>query len=386
MSDSLFDALRRFPDVEADNLSAVDATDRLILDEAVAAHALNSARDVVVIGDNYGALSLGAAYLMGLDSEPEPGAIRVHQDLYTGTLALRNNAAALGVDGAFSSLPLDRELVAGARTILWQLPRGLDEIDETAQLIASHAHPDVVVFAGGRIKHLSLSMNDVLARYFGSVRATHARQKSRVIVASTPTAAATAPAPSYPLRQDHPELGFAVFAHGGAFAGTKLDIGTRFLVERLADALPSATTAIDLGCGTGVLATALALARPQLTVIATDRSLAATSSALETVSAAGVAERVSVVLDNGLDSQPDASTDLIVCNPPFHSGAAVHAEVAHGLFRDAARVLRPGGELWTVYNSHLGHASTLRKLVGPTRVVATNAKFTIAVSTRPQAD
>ena len=40
-----------------------------------------------------------------------------------------------------------------------------------------------------------------------------------------------------------------------------------------------------------------------------------------------------------------------MCNPPFHLGGAVHAGAAMKLFDAAARVLAPGGELWTVFNS-----------------------------------
>ena len=53
---------------------------------------------------------------------------------------------------------------------------------------------------------------------------------------------------------------------------------------------PDAREAIDLGCGTGVLATALATARPGLVVTAVDASSAAVRSALATVEANGVAE------------------------------------------------------------------------------------------------
>jgi 16S rRNA (guanine1207-N2)-methyltransferase len=55
---------------------------------------------------------------------------------------------------------------------------------------------------------------------------------------------------------------------------------------------------------------------------------------------------------------------------------------ADRLFAAAARVLRPGGELWTVYNSALRYRPTLARLAGPTRVVAQTDKFTVAVSTR----
>ena len=52
------------------------------------------------------------------------------------------------------------------------------------------------------------------------------------------------------------------------------------------------------------------------------------------------------------------------------------------LFAAAARVLRPGGELWTVYNSALRYKPTLVRLIGPTRVAEQTPKFTVTVSTR----
>ena len=47
-----------------------------------------------------------------------------------------------------------------------------------------------------------------------------------------------------------------------------------------------------------------------------------------------------------------------------------------------ARVLRPGGELWTVWNSHLGYRPQLERIVGPTRQIARGTKFTVTASTR----
>ncbi|MCU1425917.1 MAG: SAM-dependent methyltransferase, partial [Microbacteriaceae bacterium] len=61
-----FDALRRYPDVEADNLFAFDPSDRLILEEAAEALAASAPGQVTVIGDDYGALTLGAAHEHGL--------------------------------------------------------------------------------------------------------------------------------------------------------------------------------------------------------------------------------------------------------------------------------------------------------------------------------
>ncbi|WP_315093532.1 methyltransferase [uncultured Cellulomonas sp.] len=363
--------LRRYPDLEAPNLHAVDASDRLILDEA--ASALAGATDVVVVGDHHGALTLGAITRHNLSG------VRTHQDRLLGERALQANAERLGVSG-FTQLGQGRELVTGARVVLLQLPRSLDALDEIAGLIAAHADPAVLVVAGGRLKHMTTAMNDVLGRHFVSVQAHLARQKSRVLVASQPRRGTHEA--RWPERREHPDLGLTVCAHGGAFAGTGIDIGTRALLAHL-DAMPrDAATAVDLGCGTGVLAVALARARPGLTVTATDESAAAVASARATVEANGVEGRVVVVRADGAGPVDEASVDLVVLNPPFHVGAAVHAGVAQTLFAEAARVLKDGGELWAVWNSHLRYRSTLERVVGPTRQVSRDPKFTVTVSTR----
>ena len=374
MSDVL-DELRRHPDLDGPNLHAVDATDRLLLDEAAPELAAAGDGEVVVIGDRYGALTLGAI------ARHDVTGVRTHQDRLTGELALHENAERLGI-GGFTSYGLTPELVAGARLVLVQLPRALDALDEIAALVAEHADLEVVVMAGGRVKHMTHAMNDVLARHFSEVRARLARQKSRVIGASAPRPASQRPARRWPERAEHPDLGIAVCAHGGAFAGTGIDIGTRALLAHLDDVPYTTGTALDLGCGTGVLAVMLAAARPELTVTATDESTAAVTSAQATVDANGLTDRVRVTRATGTAGIPDASVDLVLLNPPFHVEATVHPGVARALFVDAARVLRPDGQLWAVWNSHLRYRPTLEHVVGPTRQVSRGPKFTVTVSTR----
>lgn len=364
------DRLRRWPDLEAPNLFAVDASDRLILDEASEAVAAAPAGTVVVINDHYGALAIGAAANLGATG------VRVFQDALVGEAALAANAR--GITTELRSLPLGRELLLGSTVVLLQVPRSLAELDEMAGEIARWADPSVVVFAGGRIKHLSLTMNGVLTKHFGRLDVSLARQKSRVLIAREPLAGDS----EFPVREYNNELGLWVCAHGAVFAGARLDLGTRLLVSVLDGARADAATAIDLGSGTGILAASLARSRPALSVIATDQSAAAVASSLATMQANDLAARVSVVRDDGLRSQPDASADLIVLNPPFHVGATVHTGLADRMFRDAARVLRPGGELWTVYNSHLAYRPTLESVIGSTREVVRNTKFTVTSSRR----
>jgi 16S rRNA (guanine1207-N2)-methyltransferase len=371
-----FGVLRRFPDVEADNLVAVDATDRLVLDQAGAAVRAASSGRVVVIGDRYGAMTLGAMALLGAQD------VRVHQDPITGEQALAHNAIRVGLTTGFRQLALSPGLFAGAAVVIGQLPKNLEALREIAQLAAANADADVRVFLGGRVKHMTHAMNDVLSESFADVRASLGQQKSRVLMAGAPQRQMGLGVTAYPLKQHHEDLGLWVCAHGAAFAGTKVDMGTRFLLQFLNRMQPAASTAVDLGCGTGAIAAALARARPMLSVVATDQSAAAVSSAEATVAANGLTKRVRVLRDDAMSTLPDASVDLILCNPPFHLDTSVHTGAALSLFEAAGRVIAPGGELWTVFNSHLPYPKALSHLVGPTRVVGRNTKFTVAVSTR----
>lgn len=383
--ESLFSQLRRFPDVEAANLQAWDATDRLIL--AAAAGYLTPESRLAVVGDRYGALTLGALSLeAGGGAGPAGTApVRVHQDLITGERALGNNASRAGIETGFEKLPLGAALLDGATVVLLQLPRSLAELEEIADAVARYAAADVVLIAGGRVKHMSVGMNAVLERYFGEVQPQLARQKSRILLASSPKPVPAAPA--FPVTEDNAELGLTVCAHGAVFAGTALDIGTRFLLDFLPQLppVPSSGHAIDLGCGTGILAAMYARANPGTRVIATDQSAAAVASARATARANGLEQQIEVLQDDAMGSLPAGSADLILLNPPFHVGAAVHAGAGLKMIEAAGRVLAPGGELWTVYNSHLHYRPALERLVGPTREVGRNPKFTVTASRRNSA-
>lgn len=376
-------SLRRSPDIEAANLFAWDASDVLLL-EAVAQYfpaLADPAAELVVLNDSYGALSFGLAARFGLHG------VRVHQDLCTGETALRENGQRLGFEIAAQQVPMlsdgGEALLRGARLIVLKLPRSLAELEETVQAIARHADSEAVLLAAGRVKHMTLAMNAVLGRYFNTVQASLAKQKSRLLTAAGPVFPADAV--EFPLAarvQPMPGVQLEVRAHGAVFAGASLDIGTRFLLESLTgEALPVSGTIIDLGCGSGLLASRAAMLRPSARVIGVDRSEAAVHSAAETA-LANRALNVESIRDDAGQSLAAGSADFIMLNPPFHSGAAVHTGVAMKLFTAAARLLVPGGKLWTVSNRHLPYQPVAERLVGPSRAIARSPKFTVLETIR----
>lgn len=368
--DAVLGALRRRPDIESPELRAWDAADRYLLDTA-APWLADRLAAVAIVDDTHGALTLGALALGA-------GGVRVHHDSLVAQRALAANAEAAGatVDtAAIEQRPLDEVMTADAPLALLRLPRSLDRLDAVARLLAARAGPDAVLIAGNMLKHMTPSQNDVLRASWQQLDVSLARGKARLLTARGPRRLA----PLAPARGYDPDHELHIVALPGVFAGASLDIGTRALLDA-ADQLPAFSTAIDLACGSGVLAAFLARRSPGAHVIASDVSAVAVQSAALTAAANGVG--VEAVHDDGLSRQPDASADLIVLNPPFHVGAAVHTGVALRLFAEAGRVLRPGGQLWSVWNSHLAYAPALERAVGPTRQAARTAKFTVTVSRR----
>ncbi|PFG34909.1 class I SAM-dependent methyltransferase [Sanguibacter antarcticus] len=386
--ESLLTHLGRYPCEEGAGPECFDGVDKLLLRSASAdlfpvaleSSSARESRRVVVLDDEFGALTLGSVSLGA-------GHVRVHQDALTSERALARNAERLGMIDCYTQAgsrsvteALGPDLLNGAEVVLLRLPKSLDALDEIAQAVARHASPDVVFYAGGRVKHMSRGMNDTLARSFGDVHASLGAFKSRALVARAPR---TLGAPTFPRTALLDELGLTVVAHGGVFAGTRLDLGTRFLLTFLSRMAPDARDAVDAGCGSGILSTVLARSRPDVHVVATDQSAAAVWSARATAAANGVGDRVEAVRDDALSSLPDASADLVVCNPPFHAGTALHTDTAQRMFDAAGRVLRPGGELWTVYNSHLTYKRDLARAVGPTTMMGQDPRFTVTRSRRP---
>ena len=324
---------------------------------------------VALLEDQSGALARGLAAL-------RPGApVRVHVDSYTDEQAVAEATA--GLDAVRIVADLGPELLAGVALVVMRLPKGLSALDATAEAVARWADPSVVLLAGGRVKHMSRGMNEVLRHHFGSVRASLGAQKSRVLIARDPQPLA---ASRYPLSGYDPELGVEVRAYGGVFAGASVDLGTRFLSSFAGSFPAGARRVVDLGCGTGLLAVMAARRLPAASVLALDASRAAVLSAAATARANGVEDRVEVRRTHLMTGVSDRSVDLILCNPPFHRGNSRDSAVAFEMLAEAARTLRPGGELWTVYNSHLPYLRTLRRLVGKTTVVGQNTGFTVTRS------
>lgn len=295
-------------------------------------------------------------------------------DVVPHALTLTDDVRVWCDDVRDAALVEERLLVAhpsqlgGVDLALGHLPKSLAALDEQAASV--QGAPDVTFLAGGRMKHMNRTMNEVLAKHFAAVTATLGHRKARALRAWGPEGRAS----EWPKSRRHEDLGLTLFAHGATFAGTKVDAGTRLLLGHLD---VDGERVLDFGSGNGVIAAVLA--RAGRDVHARDASWSAVAATRETAAANGL--DIDVAWAAGIADLEEASLDAIVTNPPFHQGTTKDSGDTLDMFTEAARVLRPGGQLWCVYNSHLPYRRELNVRVGRTRVVAQDRSYTVAVAT-----
>ncbi|WP_406165676.1 methyltransferase [Streptomyces sp. NBC_00996] len=362
-------ALARFPEDPREQLRAWDAADTYLL-RHLAESGTPLTGSVVIVGDRWGALATAL-------SAHRPTQIT---DSFLAREATRANLARAGAEETAVRLlttqdtPPDRIDV-----LLVRVPKSLALLEDQLHRVAPGVHEGTVVVGTGMVKEIHTSTLQLFERILGPTRTSLAEKKARLIFCTPYPGIArdTNPWPfSYRLPDGiGPVSGRTVVNHAGVFCADRLDIGTRFFLQHLPRSR-GAERVVDLGCGNGVLGTAIALANPEAEVLFVDESYQAVASAEATyrANAEGSAE---FRVGDGVAGVPATSVDLVLNNPPFHSHQATTDTTAWRMFSGARRALRPGGELWVIGNRHLGYHLKLRRLFGNSELVAGDAKFVI---------
>lgn len=157
-----------------------------------------------------------------------------------------------------------------------------------------------------------------------------------------------------------PDLELRLTTDRGVFSNTRIDAGTRLLLQEAPHPDASMTNIADLGCGYGPIAVTLAKRSPSSAVWAVDvneRAVAlcannATANGCENVHAV-VVEQDGRAIDGAPDDVASIATvrfDALWSNPSIRIGKnALHAMLTAWLDR-----LAPGGTAWLVVQRHLG--------------------------------
>ncbi|MDN0196399.1 methyltransferase [Streptomyces sp. S.PNR 29] len=368
-------ALSRFPEDPRDRLRAWDASDEYLL-RHLAEEKVPLSGTVVVLGDRWGALATALA-------AHRPVQIT---DSFLAQEATRANLARAGAEPGSVQLLTTQDPPPGRIDVLLvRVPKSLALLEDQLLRLAPAVHEGTAVVGTGMVKEIHTSTLKLFERILGPTRTSLAEKKARLIFC-TPEPSLDRPASPWPYTYTlpggiGPVSGGTVVNHAGVFCADRLDIGTRFFLQHLPSG-HGARRVVDLGCGNGVVGTAVALADPGAEVLFVDESFQAVASAEATYEANGVGGHAEFRVGDGLAGVPDRSVDLVLNNPPFHSHQATTDATAWRMFTGARRALRPGGELWVIGNRHLGYHVKLRRLFGNSELVAGDPKFVVLKAVR----
>lgn len=376
--------LTRFPEDPRDRLRAWDAADEYLLRHLDAGTGergpvdLAGAGQITVLGDRWGALTTAlAAY--------RPTQI-TDSSLTRSATAANLDRNGIGTSKATVTLLTTQDPPPEKIDVLLvRVPKSLALLEDQLHRLAPHVHAGTVIVGTGMVKEIHTSTLRLFERILGPTKTSLAEKKARLIFCTPGAPGATrstTPGPwpvTYTVDEDAGSAsGLTVVNHAGIFCADRLDVGTRFFLQNLPTNTDGARV-VDLGCGNGVVGTAVQVHDPDAEVVFTDESYQAVASAQATYRA-NVREgrrTAEFLVGDGVAMLAPGSVDLVLSNPPFHSHQATTDATALRMFAQSRKVLRPGGELWIVANRHMGYHTHLRRLFGNSEVVASEPKFVI---------
>lgn len=346
--------LKRYPERANEPLLAWDASDNLIL-RHMSGLTLEGKR-ILIVNDQFGALATG---LLGQD-------ITVYTDSYVSEQGIRMNT-----QNRVSPIDSLRKLEGVYDYVLIRMPKNMSFFEDILCHLTGHMGAGSLIICGAMVKHLAGTSFDLLQRYIGPTSTGLAEKKARLIFSPFEKERTESP---YPLevRLDGFEKPFT--HHSNLFSREKLDIGTRFFLDHLPQS--GFGQVLDLGCANGVVGIKAKSLLPDATVSFTDDSAMAIQSARCNYQKY-FSDEARFFWTNCHEKGEKESADLVLCNPPFHQGNTIGDFIAWQMFEDAHRVLKKGGLLRIVGNSHLGYQVKLKKIFGNSKIVATNSKFMI---------
>ncbi|EGT4371678.1 23S rRNA (guanine(1835)-N(2))-methyltransferase RlmG [Cronobacter malonaticus] len=354
--------LQRFPPMpEETPLQAWEAADEYLLQQVE-----QPSGPVLIFNDSFGALACALAVV-------RPVSVN---DSFIAHQATRHNLRLNDIDDSLvtmqdslSPLPDAPELV------LMKIPKQLALLEQQLRALRKVVTPQTRIIAGAKARDIHTSTLALFEKILGPTTTTLAWKKARLIHCAF-SAPALADAPET-LSWKLDGTPWMIHNHASVFSRTSLDIGARFFMQHLPEAVEGEM--VDLGCGNGVIGLTLLAQNPQAKVRFVDESYMAVASSRLNVETnlPDAMDRCEFQVNNALAGVEPESFHAVLCNPPFHQQHAITDHIAWQMFQDARRCLKWGGELRIVGNRHLDYFRKLKKIFGNCTTVATNNKFVV---------
>ena len=357
--------LKRYPETHNKSLQAWDAADSYCLDYLFEEKDNLKDSKILIVNDAFGALSVAL-------SEYRPQLI---SDSYLSKSAIANNLTLNKIDT--NQVEFISDIKNSSKTcdyIVIKTPKIIDYLEFLFDELKPLLNKETKIIIAGMVKNMPKSLWKILDNNFNSCTTLLTKKKAKLIIASQKR---THPNKKYPISYKLENSDLSIYSYPNVFSKHSLDIGTRFLLQNLPN-FNTIHSAIDLGCGNGVIGLSLAKKYPSLKIVFTDESYMAIQSAkLTCTKNLDSLDNLSFHVTDCLLGLNENAYSLIVCNPPFHQSHTIGINIALTMFKQAYKKLKTGGKLVVVANRHLPYYSHLEKLFKKVKLIASNSKFNL---------
>jgi 16S rRNA (guanine1207-N2)-methyltransferase len=158
----------------------------------------------------------------------------------------------------------------------------------------------------------------------------------------------------------------------GVFSDDAVDPGSELLIDAM-HVSPTARV-LDLGCGYGVIGIVAAKLATRGHVTLVDSDIRATRLSQRNLELNAIANAEVVLGDGVHDLAPKARYDVVVSNPPTHSGREVLDDFVAGAYH----VLKPRGQLYLVVNRLLSLRREIQRVFGNEAIVARSKGYVVS--------
>lgn len=163
----------------------------------------------------------------------------------------------------------------------------------------------------------------------------------------------------------------------GVFSADGIDPASGQLVAHMPDVLGKRV--VDLGAGWGYLSRAILARKGVETLHLVEADHRALSCAQQNISD----PRAQFHWADARSWRPADRVDVVVTNPPFHTGRAADPSLGQAFIASAAEMLTPSGFLVLVANRHLPYEATLADRFAHVTELGGDSKFKILRAERP---
>ena len=263
-----------------------------------------------------------------------------------------------------------------------RLPSSRDALDMLLHAAAARLAPGGQLFVYGTNDEGIRSTARWIEAVFGATRTLDTRRHSRVLAATRPPDIPDLrPALDdwrTPFTIELPDGRFDFVSYPGVFAHGKLDAGTRVLLDAMPTPSPGARV-LDFGCGAGIVAAVLHHRAPSTQLDLLDVLAHATAAARLNVPSARL-----FLGDAWTAIDPSSRYDLVLSNPPIHTGVGEDYRVLTSLIEHAPDRLTATGELWLVVQRTVPLRDVLANSFGSIDEPAGDSQFRIWCARSPR--